>query len=621
MTNDYYINLTNYYTNQLVSGTPSESITLTEPYTNMALKTYLQNIALEHDAIIHGLDGTLTWDGSNNIILYGYFIYLIDDVQSGGGFIVRLPYKNGAYDISSAECYTTYEGGTLLPIFNDLKVDNDGSLYGIIGSGGDFSLIMLGNPFISGGIKFRKSYAFPSGYSSYTNYQETIKKENTGEYLFIVNDGNTHTLILHLTINVGIPNDWVATTYSSSVTVYDYYIAWGNSISLYLLTTGSDSTYLYVLYFDGSTVTQQVAHKKAGSGNTLASRLYNSTTIYYIVSYLSGSNAINELYRGDLSTGNNTLMASSSTAYSVSSPTLLLFLMTKSQQIEIVDGIVYFNYLIPYGESYGYKTFGVIIGDDVYTLLSNIQIAVGDLTRFIVLNTYNIHKMLMPTDDYMDIVEFQYDPNGFNGTPYIDTNMFIPYRVELYDDDVPGKLLFDRGLYNLKVYGNVTESTFNVPYTMLNSDTIQQAKLYGETNYNLVDNYINVNKNIYENLMINFFNSIVVKDYTGRIYNSGGSRVNDSISKTNDMKNASVNKIKLFYSDNTTYTYGLPAPTITGGGNPMTATYEIPLVVNSDGYVLKYQILSNDENTLYFEYDTSSLNAGTYKITQECSVE
>ena len=118
MTNDYYINLTNYYTNQLVSGTPSESITLTEPYTNMALKTYLQNIALEHDAIIHGLDGTLTWDGSNNIILYGYFIYLIDDVQSGGGFIVRLPYKNGAYDISSAECYTTYEGGTLLPIFN-----------------------------------------------------------------------------------------------------------------------------------------------------------------------------------------------------------------------------------------------------------------------------------------------------------------------------------------------------------------------------------------------------------------------------------------------------------------------------------------------------------------------
>ena len=87
------------------------------------------------------------------------------------------------------------------------------------------------------------------------------------------------------------------------------------------------------------------------------------------------------------------------------------------------------------------------------------------------------------------------------------------------------------------------------------------------------------------------------------------------------MNNASVNKIKLFNNDSTTYTYLLPAPTIVGSGNPMTITYEIPLNVASDGYVRKYQILSNDENTLYFEYDTSSLNAGTYKITQKCSVE
>ena len=258
---------------------------------------------------------------------------------------------------------------------------------------------------------------------------------------------------------------------------------------------------------------------------------------------------------------------------------------------------------------------GIIGGTIAYYTTNN------TFTNFFVQNTFNMYKILMPLYDVLDIVSFQYNANGYNGTPYINTNVLVPNRVELYNDDIPALLLFDRSLYNLKVYNNVTESTFNVPYTMLNSETIQQAKLYGETNYNLVDSYINVNKNIYENLMINFFNSIVVKDYTGRIYNSGGSRVNDSISKTNDMKSASVNKIKLFYSDNTTYTYGLPAPTITGSGNPTTATYEIPLVVNSDGYVLKYQLLSNDENTLYFEYDTSSLNAGTYKITQECKIK
>lgn len=45
MTNDYYINLANYYTNQLAIGTPSESITLTEPYINMGFDTHFNDIA------------------------------------------------------------------------------------------------------------------------------------------------------------------------------------------------------------------------------------------------------------------------------------------------------------------------------------------------------------------------------------------------------------------------------------------------------------------------------------------------------------------------------------------------------------------------------------------------
>ena len=341
----------------------------------------------------------------------------------------------------------------------------------------------------------------------------------------------------------------------------------------------------------------------------------------YLVSYLDSGNAINTLYKGKFSTGTSELVKTSSIAYSTSSPTLLQLTMVKRQQIQIIDGIVYFSYYISTGNNYGNDLFGVIAKGNLYTLTSHLTIAYTDYVYFFVLNTYNIHKILMPLKSYLDIVEFQYDPNGFNGSPYIDKNLFIPYRMELYDNDSPAVLLFDRGLYNLKVYGNVTESTFNVPYTMLNNVTLYQSVLYGETNKTLVDEIINTNKNIYENLMINFFNSIVVKDYTGRIYNSGGSRVNDSISKTNDIANASAKKIKLFNNDSTTYTYLLPTPTITGVGNPMTITYEIPLSVASDGYVLKYQILSNDENTLYFEYDTSSLNAGTYKITQECSVE
>ena len=214
----------------------------------------------------------------------------------------------------------------------------------------------------------------------------------------------------------------------------------------------------------------------------------------------------------------------------------------------------------------------------------------------------------MPLKSYLDVVEFQYDPNGYNGTKYKDVDMFIPHRVELYNGS--SKLLFNRDLYNLKVYSNVTEATVNVPNTMLNDDTIANSILYGKTNYDLVDDNTSITKNIYENLMINFFNSIVVKDYTGRIYNSGGARVNDSISKTNDMNNASASKLKVFYSNNTTAVHLLPTPTITGSGNPMTIKYDTSIVVASLGSVLKYQILSNDEQTIYFEYDMSSVNPG-----------
>lgn len=619
MTNDYYINLANYYTNQLSIGTPSESITLTEPYINMDFDTHFNDIATMIGSAGYRFSGYLTWSGSNNLIIYGFFVDSNNDFTES--FIARIPYENGSYDLAHSYCYTTYGGGTPLPRFVDLKVDTDGSLYGIAGDVGSYSLIMLGNPFISGGIKFRQSYAIPSAYSSYANYQKIIKKVDTGEYLIIFNDGASNTLILHLIINVGIPSEWYSATYSSSVTVYDYYIAWVNSIDLYLLTTGSNAGYLYLLHYDGSSITQTTSIQKGYNATTVSAKLYDSNTIYYLVSYLDSGDAINTLYKGNLTNGTNEVVKSTSIAYSTLSPTQLILSMTRRQQIQIINGLVYFSYYITDGSGYGNDLFGVIAKGNTYTLTSSLSTAYADFINMFVLNTYNIHKMMIPLKNYLDIVEFQYDPNGYNGSPYTDVNFYVPYRVELYDDDIPAQLLFDRGLYNLKVYNNVTESTFNIPYTMLNSETIQQAKLYGETNYNLVDSYINVNKNIYENLMINFFNSIVVKDYTGRIYNSGGTRVNDSISKTNDMGDASAGKIKLFYSDTTTYTYGLPAPTITGVGNPMTATYEIPLVVDSDGYVLKYQILSNDENTLYFEYDTSSLNAGTYKITQECKIK
>ena len=621
MTNDYYVNLANYYTNQLaIVPQPSESITLNEPYVSIDFDTYFTNQATQVGASGYQISGYLNWDNSNNLVMYGYF-------TDGGGnyyksFIVRLPYENGAYDISKAYCTTTYAGGTSLPRFLELKVDTDGSVYGIAETGGTYMLLMLANPFTAGGIKFRQSYSIPSTYSSYVNYLKLIKKEDTGEYLIILNNGANSTLILHLTIIIGSSNMWEATTYGYSVSVFDYYITWNESIDLYLLTgdSGGNTSLFNFLYYNGSSITLTNTITRAVGDSTISARIYNSKTVYYLVSYLSGGNAINTLYKYNLNNNTNTIVDTSSMAYSTSSPSLLKLQMMRRQQIQIYNGLVSWSYFKTDGSGSGNCLFGVLLDNNVYTFTSSLTITSTDLISFYFQSTYNDYKILMPLKSYLDVIQFQYDPNGYNGTAYISTNLFVPHRINVYDPTLT-TLLLDRDLYNLKVYNNVTEATFNVPNTMLNEETLGYSLLYGETNYLLVNNYTNVTKNIYENLMINFFNSIVVKDYTGRIYSLGGNRVNDSISKTNDMENASAMKLKIFYSDNTTAVQTLNAPTITGSGNPMTITYETSIYVDSLGSVLKYQILSKDEQTLYFEYDMSSMSAGMYKVTQECSVE
>lgn len=628
MTNDYYVNLANYYTNQLVSEPPAEAITLNS---SVALINFYDYFTYTLGASNYTIEKWLTWGGSSNIILYG----TIEVNSVSKNYILRVPYSNNNFDLTNAECYTTYVGGTELPYFWDLKVDTDGSLYGIVADGNNFALIMLANPFITGGIKFRQSYTIPTTYSSYGNYQELIKRENTGEYLIILNDGGANTLILHLTINVGGTNDWVATTVNDYLEIYDYFISWGENISLNILSYDASgeltdySVKFNVYNYNGSsiTLTNNYSYSIGTRFKTATAKYFDEKNIYYLVSYLSNydggsGTTYNYLYKANVTTGSTEALNSSTSPNNPSSPYVTLSTLGDAQQIEVINGIVYFKYCNTLLPDPRYRfIFGILVKGEIYTLNAKIiseESLNSSYNHFFVSNIFNMYKIVCPKSQMTEFVDFQYDPNGYNGAPYIDTNFFIPYRVELYDSS---SLLFDRGLYNLKVYSNVTESTFNIPNTMLNSETISQAKLYGETLYNLVDSYINVNKNIYENLMINFFNSIVVKDYTGRVYNNGGARVNDSISKTNDMNNASVNKLKIFYSDGTSQVQQIPTPTIVGSGNPMTITYEILLYVASDGYVSKYQVLSNDENTLYFEYDASSLNAGTYKITQKCSVE
>ena len=631
MTNDYYVNLANYYTNQLTPTSKNETINIMDSFENTPIDSYLSDYATSVGASSYSIKKVLTYEKSSKMLIIGI-------AQNGVNYNQFILILNEDRSINTL--LTSYSGGTPFNHFDYADIDEDGNLYVVdvndrtyieftlsgVTYGyyiNQYRLVLMGNVFNTLKATFRKSYTLPNydpSVAGYISVQKVSKKANSGEYLFLLNYASTSNFIredfIHLQIYVGTSSEFTtyegSTGFNTSVSVQDMSITWGETITALACISDYANMYFYKLE-NGTTSYVQ------NGISTYDGIFYDSNTVFALDRnpYLTTT----YLYKIDLSTPTptNTLVATvTDNYYSIDSGN------DSKAGITLENGLVYiYRYYDTAQDTYKFSidVYGIKENKILGSASSPTFSGTSSATLFSVSDSKYAYRNFTVFNQYKWFtIVFPFDANGYTGDPYVDTNLFIPSRMDLYDDLLT-TFLFSRGLYDLHVYENITEATFNVPYTMLNNDTIGQAKLYGETGYVLTDNYINITKNIYENLMINFFNSIVVKDYTGRIYNDGGSRVNDSISKTNDMNSASVNKIKLFYNDGTDYTYLLPTPTITGSGNPMLITYEIPLVVDSDGYVLKYQILSNDENTLYFEHNTSSLNAGTYKITQECKIK
>lgn len=611
MTSDYYINLANYYTNQLVNEAPAETITFNNTTYGAEITNLLDDEAqvlktkYSGNAYSYSYRGSLRWEKSDNTIVYGNFEVLNSSSVTIAtiGFMMVLSTTNQPLALID-----TYTGGTQLNEISVLKVNDDGTLYGVEQIPNNPRLVFIGNVFTSLKADFKIAYNFEHEF----NVISMIKKENTGEYLFIGdNYGYLSGYIAHLIINYGASPTWnyYHTNNIDFGSYVDYSISWGENIDLTIYGENETNNIMYITeyFFDGTTISQ-------GDSIEIASN-------YLLVQSLKGTAVGNKVYYVCTSDNNNVYtikvgkadFSNNTNTYIYTSPN-----NTKGFAVNCnkESNFVWFTYTISTTYTYG---FGVIKDDNVYIKEEQGSPGYNLLITSYIAKKYNIIQINLLWNDEIERETFLLHETGYTGTPYKYTNMFIPYSINIYDYN--SILLFSRDIYNMNVYNNVTESRFNVPYTMINDIAIGQEDLYGVTNYKLVSSSKYIKKNKYENLMINFFNSIVVSDYTGRIYNSGGARVNNSISKTNDMSNASARKLKIFYSDNTTAIQTLNAPTITGSGNPMTITYETTIYVDSLGSVLKYQILSNDEQTLYFEYDMSLVDTGMYKITQNCSVE
>ena len=211
--------------------------------------------------------------------------------------------------------------------------------------------------------------------------------------------------------------------------------------------------------------------------------------------------------------------------------------------------------------------------------------------------------------------------NNWEYIDYRETNSMIPNSVWLYNND---KIIYARNLYNKVVSGNTTTSTVEVPNLLLNDIDIEQQDLLGETNGVLVSNIETIQKNIYEDLYINFYNTLTMQNQNTQEYITnivGASRLNGSISNSsggetyNDVK---LTKIRINYSDNTSLVKAInPAIRI----SQFVYQYSFNIYVPGTKDITNIEMISQDESTVYQTITGLSLERSkSYKITQNVEI-
>ena len=554
-------------------------------------------------------------------LIYGYYKDTSDNYY---GFIYLV---DG--NLNEIQMITEFASGTKLYPITALNQDENNNMYGLTYSIDAVEMtskvLLFNNIFASGqatGVYkaiLRNDYIVPYNYNQAPYRQNRITKSPDGATYYIVLSEDNKEKFVRFTINVGSTNEWVVATIP-----YGFYARFdvrldkssGNEIlKFYGINTASPSSY-YEYNINGDTATQVKSIQLPYIAQFL-SQVYvkDLNNIYLFISYTTAGyagiykvngNQLKKIFQMDLEP--------SGTTYKICYGTLF----------EINGGI--FFYLNKKGtyESQLYLSF---IKDDDTIVITDIGQYDGiDLfssfysyVDFYYKNNYNLVNIYVPyysTTNTTKKFTLDYNSINYNGEEYTNVNSLVPNKARLYDNN--NKMIFARNLYNKVINANTTISTLNIPNTNLNNIIIYNQSLIGETNYVLASNEDNITKNIYENLNINFYNTLKMinnNDIDNPIFNQNGSnRINSSVSKLNDYDNAKATKIRINYSDNTTKIVSIEF-------YPIQNYYYTKFSIYIDKLISSIDFISNDEETIYNTIRPNFIVGKYYTINQSVRID
>ena len=518
-------------------------------------------------------------NGTKNVIVVGY--------EAGSpikGFILIMDEE---YNI--IKTFRKYNDGSDIRMFLTVNMDEKGCLYGIEGDSvsTNLKLVLMNN--ITAVLPGTSDYVLikRESYSTSGIAIENIKKAPGKDYYTTAADKLSVIKISGSSANI--------TNYSvgNGVYIFDYIPSWDNADNFSMTGIGvGNSNKYYNVSSNGTTTLQttQISGLTASSYGTNAYMVDNGDK-YIINAATNTSSYFNyELFRVSGNTANkiHTDTCQWTSVYN---------LFPNFYDIKSDDA--FFYVLIDFDQANPTKyvfTLNQVVGDDVYSISlgevpydnNSTLLGVGNTQ-----NQFNLYEIFFQADDKLFKVGEIFNPQNYNGQPYQDYDSLVPNSVNMYDTD--DNVIFSRNLYNKVISNNTVTSTVVIPNSFLNNIPIELKELVGKTNVVLENDSEEIEKNIYEEVYVNFSNTIKIlneNDVNNPIYNeSGASKIQNSVSDTNDYNNSKIGKAKVNYTDNTSDIYQTSA-TGTYSGISTQITFGISTPADKD--ITSIELLSND---------------------------
>lgn len=632
MTNDYKEKLLKWISGnyQIETGTNSPQFTTPLSRTNNFATLFSSQFPNGY-FLSTALQG---YNADNNGVGYTLIAgsYYIDDTATTmRGFVTIL---DNDFDI--VQTITQYSSGTYLGIFEAINVGIDGNFFGIENNNGIKRFVMLNNIIAKlpseteYKVVLRQSYNVPDTSKLYSaSVTGIIKAPGIAKYCVYGNyfeNPSRKPLVTEIEVNVGSTNNWIDYTYSGDVEFYasDCLPSWNKNGDLSFKMVGIENVgsgtnnYAFCMYSTTgvTTLTRQQIGSELGVGETMDMKILTANDIYACFSEF-GSTSMN-LYMYKVNVSNYTL----NTFYTKNTP--IVESEYNSGIAILKNGAELFYSVSANKDTTPTKTlyyFGKVIGSQAYEYyLGEFDTNLTNL--FSVQKQFNLYDYYMQVENVVYDMKQVYNPLNYNGLPYQALNSMVPNSVNIYDPNEV--VIFARNLYNRIVNNNTTISTVEVPNDFINDVTIQLKELISQTNNVMVSDSMEIVKNVYEELLINFVNSIIVKNSNNInnviINNTASNRINNSVSNPSvlDYNNSKIGKYKINYGNGTSVINPINTDLTFAG---LSTNYIITVYVPIDYGITSIQLLSNDETTIYQTIDCSNLeNNKYYTINQKMEV-